>query len=53
MRTIHRHRIRFRDYLLAKRFGYTHTEILEQPAEWLDWMLAIDGKVREVESGDS
>lgn len=40
----------FRDYLLASRFGYTHEQIQAQPAVWLDWMIEIDGKVREIEN---
>lgn len=40
----------FRDYLLAQRFGWTRQEIDDQPAVWLDWLLAIDGKYREVEA---
>lgn len=40
----------FRDYRLAKTFGWTRQQIDEQPAVWLDWLLMIDGKVREVEA---
>lgn len=42
-----------RDYLLAKTFGWTLQQIEEQPAVWLDWLLQIDGKVREVEADAS
>lgn len=47
-----RHPVRpeFRDYLLARTFGWTRHEIDEQPAVWLDWLLAIDGKYREAEA---
>ena len=47
-----RHPVRheLRDYFLARTFGYTLQEIDDQPAVWLDWMLAIDGKMREVEA---
>jgi hypothetical protein len=37
----------FRDYQLATKFGWTKSEINEQPAVWLDWMLAIDAEVQE------
>lgn len=37
----------FRDYQLAVKFGWTKHEINEQPAVWLDWMLAIDAEVQE------
>lgn len=30
-----------RSYELAKRFGWTLTEIDEQPAERVDWLLAM------------
>jgi hypothetical protein len=45
----------FRDYQLAHRFGWTFQQINEQPAVWLDWMLAIDGVIQEVsnESGSN
>jgi hypothetical protein len=36
-----------RDYQIAKRFGWTHDQIRESPAVWLDWMLAIDALVDE------
>jgi len=39
-----------RDYLLAKKFGYTFDQIQNQPAAWLDWLLAIDGTITEVEN---
>jgi hypothetical protein len=34
---------------LAKTFGWTPTEIDEQPAALLDWLLVIDGVVRKAE----
>lgn len=40
-----------RDYQLAKRFGWTFEQIRESPAVWLDWMLAIDGIVGDIEKG--
>jgi hypothetical protein len=40
----------WRDYQLAKVFGWTKTQIDEQPAEWLDWMLAIHMEVNEHEA---
>jgi hypothetical protein len=43
----------YRDYLIAKKFGYTFQEIQEQPAAWLDWLLVIDGKVTEIENDTS
>jgi len=45
----HRYPLReeFRDYQLATKFGWTKSEINEQPAVWLDWMLAIDAEVQE------
>lgn len=42
-----------RDYQLASVFGWTLAEIDEQPAVWLDWLLAIHAKVREVEANAS
>lgn len=36
-----------RDYQLAIKFGWTKQEINEQPAVWLDWLLAIDAEVQE------
>lgn len=39
----------FRDYQLASEFGWTFSEIQEQPAVWLDWLLAIGQKVRKAE----
>ena len=38
-----------RDYLLASKFGYTWQQIEEQPAVWLDWLLAIDGEFKSAE----
>lgn len=35
----------YREYLLASTFGYTPTEIDEQPAVRLDWLLACHGVV--------
>jgi hypothetical protein len=43
----------FRDYQLARTFGWTFQEINDQPAVWLDWLLMIDGKVREAEANAS
>jgi hypothetical protein len=42
-----------RDYQLARTFGWTRDEIDDQPAVWLDWLLAIHGKVREAEADAS
>jgi hypothetical protein len=42
-----------RDYLLASKFGYTKQQIDEQPAVWLDWILAIDGEVIESKNEQS
>jgi len=39
-----------RDYQLAITFGWTKDQIDAQPAVWLDWMLAIHGKAKEVEA---
>ena len=46
-----RHPVRpeFRDYQLASRFGWTFSEINDQPAVWLDWLLAIDEKAQKAE----
>lgn len=38
-----------RAYRLAKTFGWTLTEIDEQPAVGLDWLLAIDDAYQKVE----
>lgn len=43
----------YRDYQLARTFGWTLSEINEQPAVWLDWLLAIHGKVQEAEANAS
>lgn len=40
----------FRDYRIARVFGWTRDQIDDQPAVWLDWLLAIDGKWREAEA---
>lgn len=42
-----------RDYQLAVAFGWTRSQIDEQPAVWLDWMLAIHGKMKEAEANAS
>ena len=39
-----------RDWKLAKTFGWTKSEIDEQPAVWLDWLLRIDGAASEVQA---
>ena len=31
-----------RDWLLVSKFGWTKQQIEEQPAVWLDWILAIE-----------
>lgn len=36
-------------YLCADRFGWTPNEVDEQPAYLLDWLLALDATVKEVE----
>ena len=33
-----------RDWQLVKKFGWTKQQIDEQPAVWLDWILAIDSE---------
>ena len=40
----------FRDWQLAKKFGWTKQQIDEQPAAWLDWILRIDGVAAEAEA---
>jgi hypothetical protein len=40
----------FRDYWLVKHFGWTKAEIDEQPAVWLDWMLAIHSEISAIEN---
>jgi hypothetical protein len=35
---------------LAKTFGWTKSEIEEQPAVWLDWLIAIDKEVADFEA---
>lgn len=37
----------WRDYILAKTFGYTPTEIDDQPASRLDWLLACHDTVEQ------
>jgi hypothetical protein len=39
----------YRDYQLAREFGWTKAEIDEQPAVWLDWLLAIHSVARQAE----
>jgi hypothetical protein len=46
-------RSEFRDYQLARTFGWTRQEMDEQPAVWCDWLLAIHGKMLEAESNAS
>jgi len=36
--------------LLADRFGWSPTEVDEQPAHLIDWMLSIARMVKEVEN---
>ncbi len=36
-------------YLCADRFGWTPNEVDEQPARLVDWLLALDATVKEVE----
>jgi hypothetical protein len=40
----------FRDWRLAKTFGWTKDQIDAQPAVWLDWMLQIDGTAIEAQN---
>jgi hypothetical protein len=40
----------WRYYVLADRFGWTPTQVDEQPAVLVDWLISISGIVREVES---
>jgi hypothetical protein len=40
----------WRDYIIAKTFGYTKQQIDDSPAVWLDWMLSIDGAFKSVEA---
>jgi hypothetical protein len=41
----------YRTYRLARMFGWTPTQIDEQPAALLDWLLMIDATVRQTETG--
>jgi len=36
--------------MLADRFGWTPTEVDEQPAILLDWLIGISGIVEEVKA---
>jgi len=40
----------WRDYIIAKKFGWTKSQIEEQPAVWLDWLIAIDREVSAFEA---
>lgn len=40
----------FRDWLIAKKFGWTKEQIDAQPAVWLDWILAIEHEHSEAEN---
>jgi hypothetical protein len=37
-------------FLLAERFGWTPSQVDEQPAALLDWLIAIGNIVDEVKS---
>lgn len=37
-------------YLCAKEFGWTPSEVDEQPAAILDWLISIHNVVRQVEN---
>ncbi len=43
----------FRDYQLAKTFGYTPAEIDAAPATRLDWMLACHSTVVQAENAQA
>jgi hypothetical protein len=40
----------YKYFLFADRFGWTPLEVDEQPAELLDWLIAISGVVEEVKA---
>ena len=40
----------FRDYILAKEFGYLPNDIDDQPAARLDWLLASHNVVEKVKA---
>ena len=40
----------WRDYVLAETFGYTPTQIDDQPAARLDWLLACHGISEQVKA---
>lgn len=40
----------WREYSYRKLFGLTHEQYLDEPAEVVGWLLAIDGAVRKAES---
>jgi hypothetical protein len=37
-------------YICAKEFGWTIEETRSQPAKYLDWVLAIHGMMKGIES---
>jgi hypothetical protein len=40
----------YKYFLFADRFGWTPLQVDEQPAELLDWLIAIAGVVEEVKA---
>lgn len=40
----------WRDYILATKFGWTKSQIDEQPAVWLDWMINIGSTVESAKA---
>lgn len=40
-------------FILAERFGWTPTQVDEQPAATLDWIIAIGNIVDEVKKNQS
>ena len=42
--------LQFRYYLLAERFGWTPTQVDDQPAWLIDWIVAIAGVAEEVKA---
>jgi hypothetical protein len=35
---------------LVKNFGWTKSQIEEQPAVWLDWILSVHGIAMQIEN---
>jgi hypothetical protein len=45
--------IEWQYFLLAERFGWTPTQVDEQPAVLVDWLIAIGNTVDEVKNQKS